>query len=150
MILLYAATLLYLSVAQHGYDLPHNVHLENFSARHHIGQLTMGDQSSHTHGLLLDPGATLDPGVTLGHADVVKFLLKDTSTQIAELWKDVKNELDLDRIHNKEVNKQILDGLGKRIDILEKYLVSSLQHKSLTHSPESSHDQPLFACSQFS
>ena len=90
------------------------------------------------------PGYHIDTRDTLSSADLLKFLLNDTSTKIAELWKDVKNELDLDRNHNNEVNKQIVEGLGKRIETLEKYVISSLDKRS--SPPSSEEKQPTFSC----
>ena len=100
--------------------------------------MTDKDQPSHI------PGYHIDPRDTLNNADVLKFLMNDTSTKIAELWKDVKNELDLDRKHNNEVNKQIVEGLGKRIETLEKYVISSLDNRS--SPPTSEEKQPTFSC----
>ena len=95
----------------------------------------MADQFPHTHDQYIDPHATLS------NADVVRFLMEDTSSKIAELWKDVRNELDLDRKHNQEINKRIVEGLGKRIDNLDQYLIKSLNHESMTTLPVSTSDQ---------
>ena len=139
-ILLLSAVLFHLVVAQHGHGPPHYDHLEYILRNHHTRHLKMSDQFSLSRGLHVEAGDALS------NADVVKFLLRDTSTKIAELWEDVKSELDLDRKHNKEVNSQIIEGLGKRIDILEKYLMSSLCHESPTNSPASTQTQPAFTC----
>ena len=100
----------------------------------------MADQFPHTYDQYIDPHATLS------NADVVRFLMEDTSSKIAELWKDVRNELDLDRKHNQEINKRVVEGLGKRIDILDNYLITSLNHESITTLPVSTLDQPTFSC----
>ena len=138
--LLCAALPLQLVAALHGHGLPHYDHLEHILRKHQTRQLKMSNQFSHS------PGRHVDPGDTLSSADIVKFLLKDTSTKIADLWKDIKNELDLDRQHNMEVNKHIVQGLGKRIDILEKHLMSSLSNESPTNSPASTPIRPTFSC----
>ena len=100
----------------------------------------MGDQSPHFHGSQIDPEATLS------NVDLVKFLMNDASSKTADLWKDVMKELDLDRNHNKEVNKQIVEGLGKRIDALERYISSSLDHPSSNVPPTPKPPQHTFTC----
>ena len=100
----------------------------------------MGDQSPHFHGCQIDPEATLS------NVDLVKLLMNDASSKTADLWKDVMKELDLDRNHNKEVNKQIVEGLGKRIDALERYISSSLDRPSSNVPPTPEPPQHTFTC----
>ena len=109
--------------SQYGQVLPHSDDCHPL-LRPHARHVKMGDDLSQT------VGHHIDPGDTLSNAELAKLILKDTSIQIADLWRDVKSELDLDRDHNKKVNEQIVEGLCKRIDILEKYVLKQFSEQS--------------------
>ena len=83
--------LLHSYVVQYGHGLPQHDQ-PRFLVRH----LIMTEHSSRVQD------CQIDPGVTLSNVDLLKLLMNDSSTKVAELWKDVRNELDLDRNHNKE------------------------------------------------
>ena len=68
-------------------------------------------------------GRQLDPSSSLSNEDLLNILMNDSSTKVADLWKDVKEELNLDRKHNKEVTEHVVDGFCKRLDVLEKYVI---------------------------
>ena len=112
--------------SRYGQVLPHSDDCHPL-LRPHARHVKMGDDLSQT------VGHHIDPGDTLSNAELAKFILKDTSIQIADLWRvwrDVKSELDLDRDHNKKVNEQIVKGLCKRIDVLEKYVQKQSSEQS--------------------
>ena len=139
-LMLLLVLLLHLFVAQYGHGLPHSDQ-SKFLVKH----LIMADHSSSGQD------CQIDPGVTLSNVDLLKLLMNDSSTKVAELWKDVRNELDLDRNHNKEVNKQIIEGLGKRIDILEKYVIANVDdqvHNALHISKEKQSNFSCYLCVQ--
>ena len=68
-------------------------------------------------------GRQIDPGDLLSNGDLVKIIMNDTSTKVNDLWKDIREELKLDRNHNREVIKNVVDGFCKRLDNLEKFVL---------------------------
>ena len=77
-------------------------------------------------------GRQIDLSSTLSNEDLLLLSMNDTNSKIADLWKDVKEELKRDRKHNKEVIEHVVIGLCKRIDSLEKFVVElSSKHSKL-------------------
>ena len=77
-------------------------------------------------------GRQIDLGSHLSNEDLLTLLMNDTNMKVAELWKDVKEELNLDRKHSKEVIKHVIDGFNKKLDTLEKSVIElSSNHSKL-------------------
>ena len=72
----------------------------------------------------------IDPGDLLSNEDLVKMIMNDTNTKVNVLWKDIRVELKLDRDHNREVIKNVVDGFCKRLDNLEKFVLDNVSKHS--------------------
>ena len=90
----------------------------------HLKHLGMDDTISN----LL--GRQIDPGDLLSNEDLVKMIMNDTNTKVNDLWKDIREELKLDRDHNREVIKNVVDGFCKRLDNLEKFVLDNASKHS--------------------
>ena len=110
-------------VVHHGHEFLHTNHV--IPCLPSVG-LEMVDKISNIVGRHIDPASTLS------NEDLIKLLIDDTNTKVSDLWKDIKEELNLDRKHNKEVVESVVVGFCKRLDNLEKFVVEhSSEHSKL-------------------
>ena len=64
-------------------------------------------------------GQNADTKAPLSYTDLAKYLMNDSFTKVQELRQNIKEDLDADREHNKNVIRTVVTGFCKRLDTLE-------------------------------
>ena len=77
---------------------------------------------SHPYSYIL--GRPIDPGEELSNLDLVKIMTNDRHSEIKELRKEIKEIMDEDRNHTKCMIKLAVEGLCRRLDTLEKHVIT--------------------------
>ena len=84
-------------------------------------------------------GHDVDPKAPLNTIDMAKLLMNDSSNKVKDLQQNVREELELEREHNKKIIDAVVTGFCKRLRIIEDS-VAALRRKgneSLSHpTPE--------------
>lgn len=129
-IIIFFFPVLHIHHIDHGptvYDLLHghgHVHGNVLVPQHDrllTGHLKLDQKMAELYSSII--GRHIEPGDTLSNLDLVKILSHDTLEKVEEVRKDTKEDLDLDREHNREVIKHVVEGLCKRIDSLENFVL---------------------------
>ena len=105
------------------------VHLHDLSYLDHVLHPALGSEylklikMSNTVSSIL--GRQVDPGETLSNKDLLQLLLNDSTSKVRDLEINIKENLDLDREHNKKVVEKVVTGLCNRINNFEEFTITS-------------------------